>query len=129
MFDLNIIVTIVPPVVTAVFAYLVARKKNIVTERINRAKVDSDVQAQALNLVRGVMNDMREDFHREMTEMKDENQKLRVQIDENKSHIQSLQRQISVNDELTETLRSEISTLKKTLSVYEEEITRLRKSE
>lgn len=129
MFDLSIIVTIVPPVVTAVFAYLVARKKNLVMERINRAKVDADVQTQALNLVRGVMNDMRDDFHREIMSLKVENEKLKAEIEDNKSRVQSLEKQLIASDELIETLRSEISTLKKTLTFYEEEIARLRKGD
>jgi chromosome segregation ATPase len=129
MFDLSIIVTIVPPIVTAAFAYLVARKKNIVSERITRAKVDADVQTQALNLVRGVMNDMRQDFHREITSLKEDNQKLRQEIEENSSSLQILQKQLVASDELIETLRSEISTLKKTLTFYEEEIARLRKND
>lgn len=128
MFDLSVIITIVPPIVTAAFAYLVARKKNLVSERINRAKVDADVQTQALNLVRGVMNDMRDDFHREIDSLKVENQKLKAEIDENRSRVQSLEKQLVASDELIETLRSEISTLKKTLTFYEEEIARLRKS-
>jgi chromosome segregation ATPase len=129
MFDLSIIVTIVPPVVTAIFAYLVARKKNIVSERISRAKVDADIQSQALNLVRGVMNDMREDFHREITSLKEENEKLKEEMEDNKSRVQNLEKQLVASDELIETLRSEISTLKKTLTFYEEEIARLRKGD
>lgn len=129
MLDLNILVTIVPPVVTAAFAYLVARKKNLVTEKINRSKVDADVQTQALNLVRGVMNDMRDDFHREIKSLKEENQKLKQEIEENSSRLETLQNQLTASDELIETLRSEISTLKKTLTFYEAEIERLRKKE
>jgi len=127
MFDLSIIITVVPPIVTGIFAYLVARKKNIVAERISRAKVDADVQTQALVIVRQVMNDMRDDFHREMAVMRTENEKLRSEIEENKSRLQSLQEQLLASDELIETLKSELSTLKKTLALYEEEIERLRK--
>jgi peptidoglycan hydrolase CwlO-like protein len=127
MLDWSIIVTIVPPVITAAFAYLVARKKNLVAERINHAKVDADIQTQALNLVRGVMNDMREDFHREVTSLKEENQKLQKEIDRNNTHLQDLQRQLAANDELIKTLRLEILTLTKTLAIYEGEIARLKK--
>ena len=129
MFDFSIIITIVPPLITAGFAYLIARKKNVVTERINRAKVDADVQTQALGIVREVMNDMREDFHREILSLKEDNKKLKQEIEENNIHLQTLQTQLIASDELIETLRSEISTLKKTLTFYEEEIARLRKGE
>ena len=129
MFDFSIIITIVPPLITAGFAYLIARKKNVVTERINRAKVDADVQTQALGIVREVMNDMREDFHREILSLKEDNKKLKQEIEENNIHLQTLQTQLIASDKLIETLRSEISTLKKTLTFYEEEIARLRKGE
>ena len=127
MLDLSLVITIVPPIVTGIFAYLIARKKNAVAERINRAKVDADIQTEALNIVRQVMNDMRADFNREMTVMKDENHKLRLEIEDNKTRLQSLQEQLLASDELIETLKSELSILKKTLSMYESEIERLRK--
>lgn len=126
MLELSVIITIVPPIVTGVFAYMVARKKNIVAERINRARVDADVQTQALTIVRQVMNDMREDFQREMSVLKEENQNLKRQIDENKTHLESMQAQMEASDILIETLKSELSTLKKTLTIYEKEIERLR---
>lgn len=56
---------IVPPIVTASFAYLIAKKKNIISERMNRAKIDSESQSQALDIVKGVMVDMRNELHRE----------------------------------------------------------------
>jgi predicted nucleic acid-binding Zn-ribbon protein len=126
MLDVSLIITIVPPIVTGIFAYLVARKKNIVAERISRAKVDADVQSQALTIVRQVMNDMREDFQREMSVLKEENQKLKYQIEDNKQKLQSMQEQMEASDVLIETLKSELSTLKKTLTIYEKEIERLR---
>lgn len=127
MLDLNVIVTIVPPILTAVFAYLVARKRNLITERISRAKVDADVQAQALTIVGGVMNDMREDFHKEITSLKAENVKLKEEIDENSARLLTLQRQLIASDELVASLKSEISTLRKTVGLYEQEIARLKK--
>lgn len=129
MLDINVIVTVVPPILTAVFAYLIARKRNIITERMGRAKVDADIQAQALNIVRGVMNDMRDDFQKEISSLKTENAKLKEEVEENSLRLQTLQKQLIASDELVATLRSEISTLKKTLSIYEEEIARLRKGE
>ena len=126
MLDVSVIITIVPPIVTGIFAYMVARKKNIVAERISRAKVDADVQTQALTIVRQVMNDMREDFQREMSVLKEENKNLKAQIDDNKEKLQSMQEQMEASDILIETLKSELSTLKKTLTIYEKEIERLR---
>lgn len=128
MLDVSVIVTIVPPILTAVFAYLVARKRNIISERINKAKVDADVQSQALNIVRGVMNDMRDEFRREIESLRAENVKLKAEVNENRNQIANLQEQLTASDVLVESLRSEISILKKTLTIYEEEIARLRKN-
>lgn len=129
MLDINVIVTVLPPILTAVLVYLVARKRNIITERMGHAKVDADIQAQALSIVRGVMNDMRDDFQKEISSLKNENAKLKEEVEGNSLRLQILQKQLIASDELVATLRSEISTLKKTLSIYEEEITRLRKGE
>jgi len=126
MLDLSVLITIVPPIVTALFAYLIARKRNILTERINRAKLDADVQSQALAIVQGAMDNMRADLHKEIAFLKEENVNLRKEVEENKSRLETLQEQLVASDELVETLRSEISTLKKTVSLYEEEIERLR---
>jgi chromosome segregation ATPase len=129
MLDVNVLITILPPILTAVFAYLIARKRNIVSERVNRAKIDADVQTQALQIVRGVMTDMREEFKREIDVLRAENKTLREEIEENKDRLMILQKQLVASDELVETMRSEISALKKTLTVYEAEIERLRKGD
>jgi len=129
MLDINVILTVVPPLLTAIFAYMLARKRSVIAERMGRAKVDADIQAQALTIVRGVMNDMRDDFQKEISSLKTENAKLKEEVEENTTRLQTLQKQLIASDELVATLRSEISTLKKTLSIYEEEIARLRKSE
>jgi CII-binding regulator of phage lambda lysogenization HflD len=129
MLDVNVLITILPPILAAVFAYLIARKRNAASERVNRAKIEADVQTQALQIVRGVMNDMRDEFKREIDALHNENKSLREEIEENKSRLMVLQKQLVASDELVETMRSEISALKKTLAVYEAEIERLRKSE
>jgi chromosome segregation ATPase len=129
MLDVNVLITILPPILTAVFAYLIARKRNVVSERVNRAKIDADVQTQALQIVRGVMTDMREEFKREIDVLRADNKSLREEIEENKDRLLILQKQLVASDELVETMRSEISALKKTLTVYEAEIERLRKGD
>ena len=128
MLDVNVILTILPPVLSAVFAYLIARKRNTISERVNRAKVDADVQIQALQIVRGVMTDMRDEFKQEIENLRNENKTLKQEIEENTSRLTLLQKQLLASDELVETLRSEISTLKKTLALYEVENERLRKN-
>jgi len=129
MLDVNILITIIPPVLTAVFAYLIARKKNVITERMNRAKVDADVQSQALNIVRGVITDMRDEFKRELDELRKENATLKHEIENNRNDLKNLQEQLDSRDAMIDTLQSEISALKKTVNLYEAEIERLRKKE
>lgn len=129
MLDVNILITVLPPVLSAVFAYLIARKKNVISERISRAKVDADVQTQALNIVRGVMTDMRDEFKRELEEVRKENGALKKEIEDNKESLVNLQKQLDSRDALIDTLQNEISALKKTLGLYEAEIDRLRKEQ
>jgi chromosome segregation ATPase len=129
MLDANTIILVVPPILTAAFAYLVARKKNIVTERLNRAKIDSEIQNQALTIVRGVMNDMRDEFRREIDNLKDENITLKQEIEENKNRIETLQIQLTASDVLVATLKSEISTLQQAINLYKEENARLKKKQ
>lgn len=125
--DTSAIILIIPPIITAIFAYLVARKKNFVNERLGRAKVDAEIQMQALSIVRNVMVEMREELKREIDTLKKENDIFRTEIHENKIKIDSLQLQLTVSNELTTTLRSEIGTLRSALRLYEEENARLKK--
>lgn len=127
MLDPNVVITIVPAIATAIFAYLVAHKRNTITERLNRAKLDAETQNQALAIVRGVMTDMQNYFHKEMEILRGDNEKLRQQLEENKETLNVLKQQLIESDELVRSLRSEIATLKKALVIYEDEIARLRK--
>jgi chromosome segregation ATPase len=127
MFDVSVIVTVVPPILTAAFAYIIARKRNLVSERINKAKISADIQTQALNIVRGVMVDMRDEFRREIDELRTENKRLKEEISNNSMSLKHLQEQLTASDILIDTLRSEISTLQKTVKLYEAENERLKK--
>lgn len=127
MIDASIIITIVPPIVTGVFAYMIARKKNTISERINKAKVDAEIQNQALTIVRGVMNDMREEFHREIGNLRKENQELKEKVQENERELDTLRDQLKASDKLVETLQSEIASLQNTIKTYQDEISRLKK--
>ena len=126
MLDTSSIILIVPPILTAAFAYLIARKKNIVSERINKSKIESEIQIQALTIVRGVMNDMRDEFKREIESLKRENELLKAEIEENGNKIDTLQLQLTASDLLVATLKSEISTLQNAINLYKEENARLK---
>lgn len=126
MMDINAILLIIPPILTAVFAYLIARKKNIITERISKAKIDSEIQTQALTIVEKVMGEMRAELRREIDELRRENEELKKAISESESKLESLQHQLEASNQLVSILRSEIRTLQAALAMYKEENTRLK---
>lgn len=126
MMDINAILLIIPPILTAVFAYLIARKKNIITERISKAKIDSEIQTQALTIVEKVMGEMRAELRREIDELRRENEELKKAISESESKLESLQHQLEASNQLVSILRSEIGTLQAALAMYKEENTRLK---
>lgn len=127
MIEPSIIITIIPPIATGIFAYLIARKKNVIMERLNKAKLDAEIQTQALTIVSSVMNSMRDEFRREIDGLKEENNRLRKLVDDNGEKITNLTAQLSASDQLVESLQSEIAALRNTIRVYEEEIARLKK--
>lgn len=126
MIDTNAIVLIIPPVLTAAFAYLIARKKNIISERLNKAKIDSEIQTQALTIVEKVTSDMIKGLQREIDDLKKENEDFKHEIRDSKARIESLETQLTASDQLVAMLRSEISTLQAALSMYKEENSRLK---
>jgi len=124
--DASILITIVPPILTATFAYLIAKKRNIISGKISQAKIEADIQTQALTIVKGVMNDMRDEFKREIDGLRKEKDELKIKVDETTAQLNALRSQLDASDEIISTLKSEINTLRSTVKIYEEEITRLR---
>lgn len=124
--DSNLILTIVPTALSAGFAFLIAKRRNLVSERINKAKIDSEIQSQALKLVETVVNDMRTDFRNEINTLREENRNFKIEIESNSDRINSLQDQLTVSDDIIQTLKSEINTLRSTLKLYEAENARLK---
>jgi peptidoglycan hydrolase CwlO-like protein len=129
MLDGSALITILPPLVSAFFAYLVARKRNTISERVNKAKINADIQSQALTIVQGVMNDMKEEFKKEIEGLRKENKELRDELDDAQEQIHTLMTQVSASDQLVASLKSEIASLRSTIAIYEAEINRLRKGD
>lgn len=121
----SIATTLVPPIVTGLVAYFVARRKHLSVEKINKAELDAQSQSQALNIVKNVMNDMRDEFRREINGLKDDNERMRMKIDFNESEIKVLHSQLRASDELIVTLRAEIGALRSTVKIYEDELARV----
>lgn len=126
MIDTSTLITIIPPIVTGIFAYLIALKKNKITGDLNKAKLDAEIQNQALTIVQGVMHDMRDELKREIVILRDDNEKLKKQSSENYFDIKTLREQLRASDVLVETLKNEIESLRNTIKMYENEISRLK---
>lgn len=126
MMDINSIILIIPPIFTAIFAYLIARKKNTISEKIGKAKINSEIQTQALNIVEKVTGEMRSELRREIAELRKQNDQLKLDVHESQSKIESLQKQLEASDVLVASLRSEIGSLTAALLMYKEENMRLK---
>ena len=117
--DMGVIITIIPPILTAIFAYLIAWKRNIISEKMDKAKLDADIQSQALTIVKSVMNDMREELRREIEVLRKEKDALKIQIESSEIQIKDLRTQLEASDEIIFALKSQISILQSTIKLYE----------
>jgi methyl-accepting chemotaxis protein len=133
MIDTNTIITVVPPIITGAFAYFIASRKKQSEERINKAKTDADTQNQALIIVRGVVDDMRNEFRREIDNLKSDNDRLRSDNDKLEEKVMvcnntilSLSQEIKTQNENVIQFHSEVASLKATIKVYENELARLK---
>ena len=116
---MGVIITIIPPILTAIFAYLIAWKRNIISEKMDKAKLDADIQSQALTIVKSVMNDMREELRREIEVLRKEKDALKIQIESSEIQIKDLRTQLEASDEIIFALKSQISILQSTIKLYE----------
>lgn len=118
----SVLITIIPPMFAALLAYFLARKRNLTQEKVQKAKIDAEIQTKALEIVSSVVADVR----RELESLKRENADLREKMDDNRKEMENLQRQIKTNEDLISALRTEISSLRSTIMIYENQISRLK---
>lgn len=119
MFDGNIFITIIPPIFAALIAYAIARIKHGSDERIQRAKIDAEVDGRAMDMVKSIVEEMR-------TELKAEIASLRAENATNRDEIERLRKQLRESSELQDAMKVEIASLKNTIQWYER---RLQESE
>lgn len=124
--DYTIIITTIPPILTAVFAYLIARKRNDISERINKAKIDSEIHNSALSIVQDIWKDHKLELKREIEDLRVDNDTIRKKMAAAEEEIVKLRGLLKSNDDLINTLTKEISSLKNTIQEYEREISRLK---
>lgn len=126
MIDGNILITIIPPVFAAGIAYAIARIKSNANERIQRAKIEADVDTRAMDMVTNVMDEMRKELKAEIEKLRQENVALKISAEQNKDEIENLRKRLRESSELQDAMKMEIASLKNTIQWYER---RLRESE
>lgn len=126
MIDGNILITIVPPIFAALIAYAIARIKSNANERIQRAKIEAEVDSKAMEMVRSIVDEMKTELKAEISVLREENRRLKETADSNRSEIDALQRRLRESSELQDAMKIEIASLKSTIQWYER---RLKESE
>jgi len=121
-----ILKTGIPAIITGVAAYLIAVKKTNSSEKKQKAKSDAEVQLQALNIVKGVIDTMKAEFLREIEGL---NARIDELISENvklKKSMADLDAQLVTSGKLSATLQEEITSLQRSLMAYKEENDKLK---
>lgn len=126
MIDGNILITIIPPIFAALIAYAIARIKSNANERIQKAKIEAEVDSRAMEMVKSIVEEMRAELKAEIASLREENKRLQITLESNKQEIDGLQRRLRESSELQDAMKIEIASLKNTIQWYER---RLRESE
>lgn len=126
MIDINSILLIIPPLASAMFAYLIARKKNLLDDNLSRSKMGAEIQSQALKIVQETMIEMRTELKREIDQLRTDNNLLRDEVKSSREKISSLEFQIDASDKLSALLKHEIYTLNMALRMLQDENSRLK---
>lgn len=122
MIDGNVFITIVPPVFAALIAYGIARIKSNANERIQRAKIEAEVDGKAMEMVRAVMAEMKTELKSEIAQLREENKALRQTADANREEIETLRNRLRESTEIQDAFKIEIASLKSTILWYEKQL-------
>jgi transposase-like protein len=122
MIDGNVFITIVPPVFAALIAYGIARIKSNANERIQRAKIEAEVDGKAMEMVRTVMAEMKTELKSEIAQLREENKGLRQTVDANREEIETLRKRLRESTEIQDAFKIEIASLKSTILWYEKQL-------
>jgi len=121
-----ILKTGIPAVIAAIAAYLIAVKKTNSSEKKQKAKSNAEVQLQALDIVKNVIETMKTEFLREIEGL---NVRIDELISENvklKKSMADLDAQLVTSGKLSATLQEEITSLQRSLMAYKEENDKLK---
>ena len=108
--------SVIPPIIAAILTYIVANKR----ARIQYAKIVSDMQSKAVEIVSAQEEKMRKEIWNELSVVRSENKALREEMLDLKTKLQ-------VAHELTDIMREEITSLKSALELTKEEAGRSKK--
>ena len=121
-----ILAAAIPTLITGGVAYMLGRRKNIMAEKIAKSKNEAEIQGKALDIVKGVIQDMKDEFLREIKSLKGEIEKLTAENINLKKSIEDLETQLIASGKLSATLQEEISSLQRSLASYKEENDKLK---
>lgn len=122
MIDGNILITIIPPTFAAIIAYAIAKIKSNANERIQRARIEAEVDTKAMEMVRSLMEEVKAELKAEITVLKEENRVLRETAQSNKDEIEGLVKRLRESSELQDAMKIEIASLTKTIQWYERKL-------
>lgn len=122
MIDSSILITIIPPVFAAIIAYAIAKVKTTANERIQRAKIEAEVNHKAMEMVKGVVDDMRVELKAEIQNLKNENKLLKEDMVRSREEVDVLRKRLRDSFELQDAMQTEITSLKTTIQWYEKRL-------
>lgn len=117
--DGNVLITIGPPIFAAFITYQIARIKNNTSERIQKAKIEAEVDGRAMEMVQSIVQEMRSELKAEIAVLREENKSLKESATHNREEIENLRKRLRESSELQDAMRLEIASLKSTIQWYE----------
>lgn len=120
-------VLIIPPLLTAVFTYIVAAQR----AKIKQAQVMAEIQSNAIKVVAEIEDRLRKelksDLEIEKKELERKYDDLKKENDVLRNQVSDFQGQLSASDHLIKALKDEILALKSTIDLYRSEMARNKK--
>lgn len=120
--DGNFLITIVPPIFAAIIAYAIARIKSNANERIQRAKIEAELDGKAMEMVRTIVEEMRIELKAEIASLREENKELKQAASNNREEIDLLRKRLRESSELQDAMKVEIASLRATILWYEKRL-------
>lgn len=127
MIDGNLLTIILPPLFAAVVAYAIAKVKSNAHVRIQQAKLEAEIDSKAMEMVKNIVDTMKNEMKEEIQNLKKDNESLHIAINNSKEEIESLRQRLRASSELQDAMKQEIISLKNTIQWYETKLRELDK--